>query len=147
MRTILILSAVLWLSLSACRKQSTKDQKIIEDYIEDNNIQATKTESGLWYRIDPQGTGASPTLNDEVAVHYKGYLTDGTVFDETNGQQPLTTPLAMTIDGWQEGLPLLQEGGSMLLLIPSELGYGDRHVGNIPPNSVLVFEIDLVEVK
>ena len=92
----------MWLSLSACKKQSAKDQKIIEYYIEDNNIQATKTESGLWYRIDPQGTGASPTLDDVVAVHYKGYLTDGEVFDETNGQQPLDIQLGLAIEGWQD---------------------------------------------
>lgn len=145
MRTI-ILILLIGLSLAACKKQTTKDQKIIENYIEDNNIDATKTESGLWYHIDPQGTGVSPTLEDEITVFYKGYLTDGEVFDETD-TMPSSMPLAFTIEGWREGLQLLNEGGSILLLIPSDMGYGDRHIGNIPPNSVLIFEVTLVKVN
>ena len=146
MRSLLVLCLALVVGFSACKKQTAKDQKIIEDYMEDNNITATKTESGLWYRIDPQGTGQMPTLSDNVTVHYKGYLTDGTVFDQTDSQPLEDFPLAAFIEGWKEGLQLVKEGGEILLLIPSHLGYGNRPAGDIPPNSVLIFEVELIEV-
>ena len=147
MRTILILSVVLWFALSGCKKKSDKDQQIIENYIEDNHIDAIKTASGLWYRINPQGTGVSPRLDDDVSVFYKGYQTDGEVFDQTTENKPMTVALNRTLKGWQEGLQMLKEGGTILLLIPSDLGYGDRSMGNVPPNSVLIFEVTLDKVN
>lgn len=145
MRTLPILLALL--VLAGCGKdQFDIDQEIIADYVSDNTLAAEKTESGLWYVIQAPGAGARPTLQDEVTVHYKGYLTDGTVFDET-GAQPISFPLSNVIRGWQEGIPLFREGGQGLLLIPSDLGYGSRSVGSIPAHSVLVFEVELVRVN
>lgn len=142
-----LLSLSLLFVLLACSKdQFDVDQQIIADYIADNNLDADQTDSGLWYVINQPGTGAQPTISDEVSVFYKGYLTDGTVFDQT-GTQPISFPLANVILGWQEGIPLFKEGGNGILLIPSQLGYGDRRVGSIPASSVLVFEVELVEVK
>jgi len=140
---------ILFLSflLSSCLGSQVKtDRKIIKKYVEDHQLDAVESESGLWYVISKEGQGASPTLSDEVTVFYKGYLTDGTVFDET-GQTPATFPLNAVIEGWQEGLQYFKEGGEGILLIPSVLGYGPRRVGSIPPNSVIIFEIELVKVN
>ncbi len=133
--------------LASCLGSQVKtDRKIIKNYVADHQLDAVETESGLWYVITKEGQGVSPTLSDQVTVFYKGYLTDGTVFDET-GQKPVTFPLNAVIQGWQEGLQYFKEGGEGILLIPSALGYGPQRVGSIPPNSVLVFEIELVKVN
>mgnify|MGYP006246716607 FL=1 len=84
-------------------------------------------------------------MNSSVTVVYVGKLTDGTIFDQSN-LLGATFPLANVIQGWQEGIPLFREGGSGMLLIPSSLGYGSQSVGNIPANSVLIFEISLIHV-
>ena len=96
--------------------------------------------------INEEGSGNKPTLLDEVTVFYKGYLTSGEVFDLT-GVEPATFPLGSVIEGWQEGIPYFKPGGSGILLIPSHLGYGSRGAGSIPPNSVLIFDIELVRVN
>jgi len=135
------------LVLASCAKdQFDIDQDIIAEYVADNNLDAEKTDSGLWYVINDPGTGTRPTLQDEVTVYYKGYLTNGNIFDQT-GLQPVSFPLANVIQGWQEGIPLFMEGGNGILIIPSNLGYGSRNAGSIPPNSVLVFDVELVRVN
>ena len=134
---------------SGCLKledQSAKDEKEILDYIKKEGLVMEKDPSGLYYRIDEEGTGANPTIYNTVTVNYKGYLLNGSVFDETDGN-PVSFPLANLIPGWQIGIPLIKKGGSILLIVPSELGYGSRSQGGIPANSVLVFEIQLVNIK
>lgn len=145
MRLIALLLLVS-LAVGCGKSQFDIDQEEIEAYVADNNLDAQKTDSGLWYVIEVEGSGDRPTLQDEVTVLYTGYLTDGTVFDQTSGQ-PITFPLANVIEGWQEGIPLFREGGNGLLIIPSQLGYGSRRTGSIPANSVLVFEVQLVGVN
>jgi FKBP-type peptidyl-prolyl cis-trans isomerase FkpA len=125
--------------------QAEEDRKIIEHYIMENNLDAEEKEDGLFIVHVNEGVGASPSLDDNVKLFYKGYLTTGEVFDETK-TDTADFPLGSLIDGWQVGLPYMKEGGSSILLIPSALGYGSRDVGDIPKNSVLVFEIDLIEV-
>ncbi|MCB9234902.1 MAG: FKBP-type peptidyl-prolyl cis-trans isomerase [Bacteroidia bacterium] len=106
------------------------------------------TESGLQYEITQAGTGDSPKRGSNVRVHYKGMLTDGTVFDSSyNRGQPLSFPLGMgaVIKGWDEGIALLNRGAKATLTIPPQLGYGARGAGGvIPPNATLVFEVELV---
>ena len=77
-------------------------------------------------------------------MRYKGYLPDGTVFDQTPGTETATFPLAGLIRGWQEGIPLLKKGGKGTFFLPSVLGYGSSGSGSIGPNEVLIFEIELV---
>jgi FKBP-type peptidyl-prolyl cis-trans isomerase FkpA len=137
--------------LNACKKKETVDYNAqnkadIEKYVADNNLNAQSTPSGLYYVIDKQGSGPKPTINSAVSVGYKGYLVDGSVFDETPKNQPATFKLSNVIKGWQEGIQLFNEGGSGLLLIPSSLGYGSNDRPGIPAYSVLIFEIDLVSV-
>ncbi|WP_151709428.1 FKBP-type peptidyl-prolyl cis-trans isomerase [Acinetobacter brisouii] len=106
------------------------------------------TASGLQYEIIKQGTGKQATTNSTVQVNYEGKLVDGTVFDSsyTRGQ-PAEFPLSGTIPGWIEGIPLLKEGGSIMLYVPAKLAYGEQGNQAIPPNSVLIFKVDLLAVK
>ncbi len=109
----------------------------------------TTTASGLQYSVIKPGKGKKPALTDTVTVHYKGTLVDGTEFDSSYSRgEPATFPLNRVIQGWQEGLQLMPEGAKFQFFIPSELGYGARRAGNvIGPNSVLVFEVELISVK
>ncbi|MCE3259967.1 MAG: FKBP-type peptidyl-prolyl cis-trans isomerase [Bacteroidetes bacterium] len=134
---------------SGCNKknnvsnQAAEDEKIINDIITGHGMNAQSTGSGLYYYIKTQGTGTHATAGSSVKVKYTGRLPDGTVFDQSNGA---TFSLGSVIKGWQEGIPYFKEGGHGYLLIPSALGYGAQSTGKIPANSVLVFEIDLLDV-
>jgi len=128
------------------KKQSEEDEKIIKSYISSHNLTATATGSGLYYVINPQGTGDKPTINSSVTVNYKGYLPDGKVFDQSPAAGA-TFPLSGVIQGWQEGIPYFKKGGKGVLLIPSALGYGTKATGGIPANSVLIFDIELLNVQ
>ena len=137
------------IALLSCRKvdnQAEKDDELIRNYLTRNGLEATRTSSGLYYLITEQGTGPFPTLDSRVRVVYKGYLLDGTVFDETD-PAGLEFDMRSIILGWQEGLTYFREGGKGKLFVPSKLGYGNQQVGNIPANSVLVFDIYLLKVR
>lgn len=126
-------------------KQAEIDEEIIVQYIADNSLTALSSASGLHWVVDSTGTGTQPNNASTVRVRYKGYLTNGAVFDESD-IDGLTFPLSGVIQGWQEGIPKFREGGGGILLIPSALGYGNDEVGTIPANSVLVFDVHLIEV-
>lgn len=115
-------------------------------YIDDNSLEATKTDSGLYYVINEEGTGARPTANSNVTVDYKGYFLDGTVFDESNSDG-LSIGLNQVIAGWTEGIQLFKEGGEGVLLIPSNLGYGISGSGAVPGGAVLIFDVKLIRVN
>ena len=121
------------------------NEEIILQYILDNNLNAEPTGSGLYYVVNSTGNGDFPNINSIVTVAYKGTLIDGTIFDQSSSSGA-TFPLSNVIQGWQEGIPLFSEGGSGILLIPSDLGYGNQAIGNIPANSVLIFEVTLLNV-
>lgn len=107
-----------------------------------------KTASGLLYKIEKAGTGESPKAEDTVKVHYKGTLTDGTVFDSSYDRgEPIEFQLNQLIPGWVEAIPMLKKGGKMEIVLPPELGYGDRQAGKIPASSTLKFEIELLDFK
>lgn len=125
--------------------KSLNDQEI-QDYLEENDLQAEKSSSGLYYIVEEEGTGERPTATDDVRVAYKGYFTNGTVFDQSSsGGIPFN--LQGVIRGWTEGITYFKEGGSGILLIPSHLGYGFSDYRTIPGGSVLIFEINLIEVN
>ena len=126
---------------------STQDQ-LIQDFIKKNNLKAQKTTSGLYYIIDKKGNGKHATAADQVKVHYKGTLLDGTKFDSSyDRNEPITFPLSGVIRGWTEGIPLFEEGGKGKLIIPSALGYGPNGAGGvIKPNEILVFDVELLQI-
>ena len=123
-----------------------KNNQEITDYIAKNNLKAQKTESGLYYVINEPGTGTQPTATSNVTVAYKGSFIDGTVFDQS-GPEGISFGLDQVIKGWTEGIPLLKTGGSGILLVPSNLGYGNETMGPIPGGSALIFEVKLISVN
>ena len=131
---------------TGCQNKTVQsEQAAILAYAAANGITATANGSGFYYEIINPGSGPAPTLNSQVSVRYTGKLLDGTVFDSQTGAA-ITFPLGNTIFGWQLGLPLIQKGGTIKLIIPSSLAYGCRGQGSIPSNAILYFEIQLVDV-
>jgi len=146
------------------KEQTDKDIKLLEDYISENNLNATKTESGLFYVIEEEGDGPEVEQGNTVAVNYTGYVLDGTVFDtsieevarenntfmEGRPYEPIEFQVGAgrVIPGWDEGLQYLKKGSKAKLLIPSTLAYGDRQASEvIKANSVLVFDVEVTDVK
>lgn len=151
MKIKLLLLFILALTFVTCKKkdkrsQAEKDEAIITKYISDNGLNATYSGSGLYYVISTQGTGANPTPSSVVTVKYDGFLANGTFFDSSPAIGA-SFSMGSVIKGWQEGLTYFKKGGKGKLLIPSALGYGSQKVGSIPPNSVLIFNIELLDVK
>jgi FKBP-type peptidyl-prolyl cis-trans isomerase FkpA len=149
--TFFTLIFLLFISCSKDDNSSQKDYRAeneqeILDYISVNNLNAEKSNSGLYYVIDELGTGAQPTATSNVTVAYKGSLTNGNVFDQSD-EAGISFNLQGVIPGWTEGITYFKEGGSGMLLIPAHLGYGGNSVGSIPPGSVLVFDIELISVN
>lgn len=108
----------------------------------------TTTPSGLQYKVLQPGKGATPTDKDTVVCHYKGTLIDGTEFDSSYKRgEPAEFPVNGVIAGWTESLKTMKEGEKRQLFIPSELAYGPQGRPGIPPNSVLLFDIELLSVK
>jgi len=153
MKKLFLLLSIPLLFFTACKdeenlpaeNQAELDEQEILDYIAENNLDATATGSGLYVVINDTGTGAQPTSTMTVTVAYTGRLTDGTIFDQSSNAG-ITFSLQQVIEGWTEGIPHFKEGGNGILLIPSALGYGNRGTGSIPPNSVLVFDVELIDV-
>lgn len=107
------------------------------------------TASGLQYKVLEKGNGTeTPKASDTVTVHYEGTLINGDVFDSSLQRgQPISFPLNRVIKGWTEGLQLMSPGDKFRLYIPSELAYGKRSAGKIPPNSTLVFDVELISIN
>lgn len=124
-------------------EQLKKDIELIEAYLIDSSLVAESTASGLHYIIEEEGTGNYPNANSIVKVNYIGKLLNGNVFDEGIVND---YPLYVFIEGWQEGIQLFKEGGKGILFIPSGLGYGPASKPDIPANSVLIFDVDLINV-
>jgi FKBP-type peptidyl-prolyl cis-trans isomerase FkpA len=138
------IAAYVFMQSSCTKTDNRPDSEKIQEYIAAKGWNAQSTPEGLYYVIDSLGIGtAYPTINSTVSVKYKGYLLDGTVFD--SNQVGISFGLRQVIQGWQIGIPKFKKTGRGKLLVPSSLGYGSRAVGSIPANSVLVFEIELLD--
>ena len=122
-----------------------------EDFLSENGKrpEVKTTASGLQYEVIKEGTGKRPTVNDVVKVHYHGTLIDGTVFDSSVKRgTPAEFGVSQVIKGWVEALQLMPVGSKYKLYIPAELAYGQQGAGAmIKPNSALVFEVELLEIK
>jgi FKBP-type peptidyl-prolyl cis-trans isomerase len=128
--------------------QASGENATIQQLIKENKTDAVSKHEDVYYNILKEGTGRKVKVTDTVTVHYKGYLlSDSSVFDQTR-EKPATFPLNRLIKGWQIGVPLLNVGGKIKIIIPSGLAYGIRtRSPKIPPNSILVFEIEVIDAK
>jgi hypothetical protein len=124
------------------------DKNLITQAIAENKTDAKQEHQGVYYTVLKEGNGRQVSVNDTVVAHYKGYLfMDNSVFDETK-EKPATFPLKRLIMGWQIGVPLCKIGGKIKIIIPSNLAYSIRtRAAKIPPNSILVFEIEVVDAR
>lgn len=132
------------------QKQTSGLRDASEKFFEENSKKAgvITTESGLQYQVLTQGTGPKPTESSVVRVHYKGMLTDGEVFDSSEGMDPVEFPLNQVITGWTEGIQLMNVGSKFKLFIPYYLGYGEQGSpqGAIGPYETLIFEVELLAI-
>lgn len=129
------------------RNAKLKEENIafLEENKKDTEVKVTPT--GLQYKIITVGSGRTPGLEDSVTVHYKGRLIDGTVFDQSAPDSPITFTAGEVIPGWTEALLLMHEGDKWEIYLPYPLAYGERGAGSeIPPFSTLIFEIELLKV-
>ena len=129
------------------KRMSAKNDEFLAKIDADKSV--TKTASGLRYKIVTQGTDPKPSATSLVKCLYTGKLVDGTVFDSTStrGNEPTEFPLNGVIPAWTEGVQLIGKGGKILIYAPANLAYGEQGQGPIPGNSVLEFEVELVEFK
>ena len=149
-----ILSALLVLTLFiSCSKDKedninyvAKNEQEIKDYIAKNNLTAQRSSTGLYYVINEPGTGSQPTPSSNVTVAYKGYFTNGTVFDQSSAAG-IPFGLNQVIKGWTEGIQYFKPGGSGILLVPAHLAYGNYNYNGIPGGSVLIFDVKLISVN
>ena len=130
--------------------EATKNEKLAQEFLDKNSkLDGVVTlSSGLQYKVLTEGKGATPTADSTVQVHYRGSLIDGTEFDSSYQRgEPASFPVTGVIPGWTEALQLMKEGDKWQLVIPSQLAYGERGAPPvIPPNSALVFEVELLKV-
>ncbi len=152
LRYFLLLVLPLVIVLGSCgkkcndEKQVNIDDSIILKYLSDKGINAQKHPSGIYYQVLSNGTGnIAYTANTTISANYTGRLLSGAIFDGPTAQ-PISFKLGGVITGWQVGIPLIQKGGKIRLIIPSGLGYGCDGQGPIPGNAVLDFDVELVNV-
>lgn len=129
--------------------QLSKEVQLIEDYVIQNNLNMKKTKSGIFYNIESVGNGWGPVLDSEITINYTGKILDGEAFWSTydNGK-PIKTKLRESIRAFGEILPMLREGGKVKMIVPSILAYGrDGWQSKIPPNSTLIYDLELVDVE
>ncbi len=126
--------------------EAAKERQEILDAIRTGKMDTTGSANGIYYKILKEGDGDRVSINDTLVVNYKGTLLDGSIFDETK-EKPATFSLKRLIKGWQLGLLFCRQGGKIRLLIPSFLAYSIRNLGIIPPNSILVFDVEVLEIK
>jgi FKBP-type peptidyl-prolyl cis-trans isomerase len=127
-------------------KNAGEGQKFLSDNKSKDGVKTTA--SGLQYKVMKEGNGAQPKATDTVTVNYRGTLTDGTEFDSSyKRNQPASFPVGGVIKGWTEALQLMKAGAKYQLFIPPDLAYGKEGRPGIPPNSVLIFEVELMDVK
>ncbi len=127
---------------------SAQTQLDLKSYLKENKIDAKQSKDGIFYTVDKKGKGAMPKKGDYVMVNYVGKLLDGKVFDQSEANDPFVFQVGyrQVIRGWDLGIPLYKVGAKGSLYVPPSLAYGTRGAGAIPPNSPLIFEIELVKI-
>lgn len=131
-------------------EETANAAKELAEYLANNKIEAVPTETGLYYVVTEPGNGEKPEVGKPVTMHYTGKLLNGTVFDSSvERDQPFQFVLGVgqVIPGWDEGVQLMSKGEKGLLYIPYYLAYGERDMGDIPPFSNLIFEVELIDFE
>ncbi|MFV8342434.1 FKBP-type peptidyl-prolyl cis-trans isomerase [Flavobacterium sp. XS2P39] len=146
----ILFALVLTLCVS-CSKDKEVDyiaqnEKEISAYVAKNNLTVQRSASGLYYVVSDEGTGEQPITTSNVTVAYKGYFTNGSVFDQSKAEG-ISFNLQEVVKGWTEGITYFKEGGSGILLVPAHLGYGNNDNKGIPGGSVLIFEVKLISIN
>ncbi len=134
---------------AAADNESTDNLAIADSFLEENGSRpnVVTTDSGLQYEVIVEGTGSSPKETDQVTVHYEGTFLDGNVFDSSVQRgEPAKFRLNQVIIGWTEGLQLMKTGGKTRFFVHPELGYGPGGRSGIPPNALLIFEVELLGI-
>ncbi|WP_298441655.1 FKBP-type peptidyl-prolyl cis-trans isomerase [uncultured Ferrimonas sp.] len=148
---IIVLSLLLLQRSMNNKKTAIKNIELGADFLATNGQreQVTVTATGLQYEVLNAGTGERhPGVKDKVTVHYHGTLIDGTVFDSSVDRgQPASFRLNQVIKGWTEGVQTMVVGQKNRFYVPASLGYGQRGVGSIPAGSVLIFDVELLNVE
>ena len=138
-------------SLTACKTYSEEDKngfdRKIKQFTQQSGDKYTRSESGMYYVIEKEGEGEFIKFTDVVSFTYTGKFLDGHTFDGRNSRKPVTYPVSDLIEGWKEIMFYLKKGGKAKVIIPPYLGYGDRSLDDIPPNSILFFEMEVTDVK
>ncbi|GIV26493.1 MAG: hypothetical protein KatS3mg027_0307 [Bacteroidia bacterium] len=129
-------------------KLKEEELKKLDEYIKKNNIKVKPTNSGLYYIELKKGKGDKIGMNYVAKVHYRGELIDGTVFDSSEGKEPIevTVGMGQVIAGWDEALQMMQKGTKAKIILPSSIAYGRQQAGPIPPYSTLIFTLEVVDV-
>jgi FKBP-type peptidyl-prolyl cis-trans isomerase len=140
--------AIVSLFLVGCKTYSDEEkqnfQQEVAEIAKKKGWNITQSDSGLGIEILEQGTGKEKIQRgSQVVIHYKGYLPNGKVFDRSPKNKPLSTPLTGLVGGFQEGLVGLTQGTKLRLLIPPNMGYGAEQKGPIPPNSIILFDVEI----
>ena len=142
--------AIMAFQTEARKKLAEKNKKEAEEFLAANKSKpgVVTTASGLQYKILTEGQGESPKATDNVTVHYKGTLLDGTEFDNSyKRNQPASFGVGQVIKGWTEALQLMKPGAKWQLFVPPDLAYGEAGRPGIPPNALLTFEVELISVQ
>jgi FKBP-type peptidyl-prolyl cis-trans isomerase FkpA len=142
--TYLLTLVFLFAITTSCSDGDDVSSLRISDYVEENNLTTIVTQSGLNYIITREGTGARPNENSDVTVNFVGYFLNGETFDSGDN---VTFNLQEVIRGWTEGMQFVTEGGAITLLVPFNLGFGSFQRGDIPPNTNIGFDIELISVN
>jgi len=127
------------------------EQTQLKNYLDSANIKATLDWRGFYYSISNDGSGDTAKPCSQITVSYKGWLPSGKVFDQQSNA--VFTSLGSLIDGWRQGIPLIKKGGEIKLYIPPSLGYGSKSLTDnsgstvVPPNSIIIFDISLINVQ
>lgn len=148
---VIVITAVLVMRFSGDSKAAAENIKIGEDFLAKNALEegVESTPSGLQYKVLTKGNGSEhPSTSNKVKVHYHGTLIDGTVFDSSVERgQPISFGVTQVIPGWVEGLQLMVVGDKTRFFIPSNLAYGNRATGKISAGSMLIFDVELIEIQ
>lgn len=157
MKNILYAALGLLLLTGSCKKDQdaetcnitvasapAQETENLQQYLDDNSIVAERHEKGFFYVIHEPGSGKQPDACSDIRVNYIGRLKNGNIFDQANNT---SFGLSGLIPGWQAGIPLIRTGGRITLYLPPSHGYGSKGSSSVPPHAVIIFSVDLLEVK